>query len=119
MIKQRTKTDCGICVLAMYLGIDYDEAYGLLLNHQPNDLHNGAVTYYMVRICADKRRGYGYLRLKEDFDLSIPAMIKVRNIYGTGNTHFVYWDGKKILDPNEGKEITMSELINHQFEAYQ
>lgn len=91
IIKQRTDVDCGICCLAMYTGLEYEEVVKLVGDYY--DPYMGLFT------CQGMFDRLGYTLEKE---VAVPVR-GVRGLVGfeirPDVHHMCYWDGAKLINP--------------------
>jgi ABC-type bacteriocin/lantibiotic exporter with double-glycine peptidase domain len=101
LIKQKTKSDCGVACLAMLAGISWGQARNALFNRgRKKDFSTttdtmraalrrfGVITSKRIHRCTNPRR------LKRD------ALLNT-NVLANGDSHWAVWDAKsrKVLDP--------------------
>lgn len=99
LIRQRFNGDCQVCCLAMFLSVDYEtvakHVWGSELVFGLADSRAEHIaSLFEVEIV---RRDVSKLRRRS------PAVLTVPSLNNTdGSLHVVYWDGKRIWDPNHG-----------------
>jgi hypothetical protein len=120
MIEQRRPTDCGVCCLAMALGVPWETIEEAI----PEDIvdivrEKGMVDEYIHSILSS----LGYINdidyTKRVWSLNWSTMgfarnmlwgrrcmIQVRSINYQDGYHLIYWDGKELLDPSVGNKYT-------------
>ncbi|OGU55432.1 MAG: hypothetical protein A2V66_16790 [Ignavibacteria bacterium RBG_13_36_8] len=104
IIKQRSKGDCGICALAMFLNISYD----VLAKEEEfqedlkEDFGKGASIRDLWKVA--KKYGYDIVYTNNQyFKESEPAIVFVPSLKLKGKIHSIYWDGERIFDPSNEK----------------
>ena len=99
-IRQKFSTDCGFACVAMFAAVNYET----VVRH--------ASGYELVYSGLSPAREVEILLLfgleveardSSLFDKSRPAIITVGSLNGGGRLHGVFWDGKKIFDPQKGR----------------
>jgi hypothetical protein len=103
MIAQRFEYDCSVCCLAMFLGVDYETIarhcsgaemvmYGLT-DHREQHIAGlfGATLVFRDRELIDRAR---------PAVLTVPSLNSGRGV----STHALYWDGKRVHDPNQHRK---------------
>lgn len=100
LVRQKTRTDCGIACLAMLAGISWVKARNALFRPGEKSFYThkatmidalrrfGVITSKRLVVCKNPRR------LKKD------ALLRT-NVLANGNWHWAVWDAKreKVLDP--------------------
>lgn len=110
MIKQRTKTDCGIASLANALSIKYEQALQCfgpqadLLGTTAADTCNALITLGLNPAYATFQAFYQHLGITGnpcnlDVVRDRPAILTILSRTGY-NLHAVYWDGRQAHDPD-------------------
>lgn len=97
LIQQRTDQDCVIACLAMYTGADYGDVLANVNRHGKGGvcLHD-AVAYL-------RKTGFELARRTVWFFESHKAIMDVPSLNAIGGMHAIYWDGKEIFDPQQGR----------------
>ena len=101
-VTQRFEYDCGVCCLAMFLGVDYESivrhstGYELTLSGLTNDREKFIASMFETEIV---------FRVRDHLDRARPAVLTVPSLNAAGahGTHAVYWDGRRAWDPNHGR----------------
>lgn len=101
LIQQRFTSDCAVACLAMFLGVDYEAivrhctGYELVLNGLANAREAYIAKMFEVDlIFLDRTK----LKKRKPAVLTVPSLNSDK-----GATHALYWDGKRIYDPNYGR----------------
>ncbi len=101
LIQQKFKADCAVASLAMFLGVDYEAVLRHCSGHELalNGLSNGrekfiAEAFEVPIKFLDRTK----LERSKPADLTLPSLHSER-----GSTHPVFWDGKRVWDPNKGR----------------
>jgi len=109
LVQQRFGTDCVIATLAMYSKKPYEEVVEVSERLGIKPL--GLCQYDALRILKE----FGHT-LEQSFDFYefVPCIVSAPSLNSKGKMHSVYWDGEKVLDPQEGnpgKEFYDNELL--------
>lgn len=102
LIQQRFTSDCAVACLAMFLGVDYEEIVKHCTGYElvNNGLAN-AREAYIARMFKVELEFLDRTKL----DRKKPAVLTVPSLNSeTGATHALYWNGKRIFDPNQGRQ---------------
>ena len=104
---QKFDADCVVACLAMLLGVEYEEIAAQCLGHEL--VKFGVPDSKARKICA-------MFKIKLDdalhptvMDWSKPAILTVPSLNQTmdgctNGTHAIYWDGKRVWDPQKGRK---------------
>jgi hypothetical protein len=127
LIRQRTRTDCAICAIAMALGLAYEEVMERALSlKDAYDPEQGMRAEYSViesfglQQMRDFRvmyRGVLSTEFFRHFSWGRRAILAVPSLNTEGKFHSVYWNGEQVLDPcdlktyTEWKQLHPDELI--------
>lgn len=124
-VKQKTDTECVACVAAMATNTSVEEFKKFVGKDKPpyHDLH-----FYKYLLKHEYSVGVGFKGNGEKFDednklriefplKDFPAYVVVKSKRFRGVEHAVYWNGKKILDPNpkikeDGLSLKEYEIIS-------
>lgn len=87
----------------MFAGISYEDAFALITSRQGGQVDGGTSNYFLVRIVAEKYNGEEFMVMPEQFDKTRKAIIQIPNIFNSGKSHFIFWDGEKIHDPSSAE----------------
>lgn len=101
-VQQRMPADCAVATVAMFLGRSYEDIarhctgaelvqYGLSWAREEHVCGLFKTSVEVVDI--------GFLDWKRAAILSVPSLNE-----GKGQTHSIYWDGKRAWDPQQGRE---------------
>ena len=101
-IQQRMPADCIVATLAMFLGRSYED---IARHCSGAELIQYGISFHREEhIC-------GLFKINiEAIDVSLldwkrAAILTVPSLNdGRGQTHSVYWDGKRVWDPQQGRE---------------
>jgi ABC-type bacteriocin/lantibiotic exporter with double-glycine peptidase domain len=113
LIKQRTKTDCGVACLAMLAGVSWAKARDAL---EFTRLDKSFWTTKDSMRCALQKLGVdttkNLVRCKYPQNLRKDALLKT-NVLKNGNWHWAVWDHKrqKLLDPYYMRTRPVSALV--------
>lgn len=96
-VKQRFRSDCAVCCLAMFLGCEYEEIARHCAGHE---LVANGLTNFREKHIAGLFEVDIVFRDTSMLDRSRKAVLTVPSLNsGVGLTHAVFWDGNRIWDP--------------------
>jgi hypothetical protein len=100
-VLQRAPDDCMICVLAMMTGRSYEAVVEAALALHADSPREGPMSHSMMRGVAT---GWGFVLLSGIHMLwDHPAIIGVISPTRPGTGHAVFWDGHKVIDPEQNR----------------
>jgi hypothetical protein len=108
LIKQRLRTDCAICTIAMALGKPYDEVMSVAIAAEAFKAEEGTRSEYAIiekfglRQMVDFRvlhRGQLAPEYFLHFSWGRRAILAVPSLNIEGGFHSVFWSGTELLDP--------------------
>ncbi len=121
-VQQKFDADCVIACLAMFLDVEYEEIAAQCKGHEI--VKFGVSDSAIERICNLFKVQIEPLH-STVMDWTKPAILTVpsRNqiVNGqTDGTHSIYWDGKRVWDPNKGRKgkATYSNQAAREFTLY-
>ena len=99
-VKQKYEGDCGVACLAMACGETYESIEQNLCQHFKREIPIHGMTDFEVGTFAE------WLGFKVDytefFTLDKPQIFAVKSLNYDNKTHFIYYDGASLYDPQEG-----------------
>jgi hypothetical protein len=104
LIKQRSADDCGVAVLAMFLGCTYEAALALCKTSGGGEWSPETGLCYELLLDALRIAGQPSALVRE-FNAERPAIVVVNSINIEGGLHGVYWDGRLVFDPSLGATL--------------
>lgn len=102
LIKQKSNWDCGIAAIAMFTNKSYDEVLKALRKLYPDHGNNEISNVQEEKILRHFRVRPIVLPF-EFINLKIRSMILIQSLNDEFSWHSIFFDGKNIYDPNNGK----------------
>ncbi len=100
-VSQRFTADCTVACLAMFLGVGYE---AVIKHCSGYELVFGGLTNNRERYLAKLFEIEIVFKDVSKLERGGPAVLTVPSLNSDrGATHAVYWDGKRLFDPNRGR----------------
>jgi hypothetical protein len=106
LVRQRTNDQCAIASIVMATGLDYDYVLNVatIARSYIQGTHTASLLNELnvgFRAVYDHGQRFG-ISVWRDFLYGRRAVLSVESLNNEGGKHLVFWDGYKVLDPQNG-----------------
>lgn len=101
-VRQRGTGDCGLACLAMMVGMSWDDTLAVvfkgIFDHQPGMSDAQLMGALGFHFGLNVNKADGWLQV-------IPGICSVPSLTKPGRLHYVFWTGRRVMDPQDGNKI--------------